>query len=126
MRRPLTGFALLLAIAATGVQQASTAGNTLPSSTAVYRSTTVTGATPVSMDYAITGNQITGLSTTLRGTGLLNVAVRAQFAGDASVLCTRLSLRVLDLLTNLGEGTYSCPGLLEPADRPAALRITVS
>lgn len=126
MRRPLKALALLLGAVGIAAQSASTASNSLPSSTAVYRATTVTGAAMVSLDYTISAGQITGLTATLRGTGLLDAAVTAQFSGDPAVLCTRVSLNLLDLLTGLREGTYTCSPLLESADRPAPLQITAS
>jgi hypothetical protein len=127
VRRPLLALALLVGGLAVAAQQASTAGNALPATTtAVYRATTVTGATLVSLNYTTTAGQVTAVTPRLRGVGLLTSTVTAQFGSGTTVTCTAGLLTVLDVVTGLGEGDFTCLGLLERADRPRELRITAS
>ena len=107
-------------------QQGTTASNSLASSTAVHRATTVTGATMLNIDYAVSAGLVTAVSPRLRGTSLLTRTVTARFGADSPVVCTAGPLTLLDSTTGLGEATYSCTGLLEPADRPRLLSITAS
>lgn len=125
MRRPLLALALLAAGVAAATQTASTASSSIPSSTAVYRSTAVTGATLTSLSYSVTADTITAVEPRLRGVDLLTKAVTAQFGADAAVPCTAGVLTVLDVATGLGEATYTCLGLNESASRPRPLQITV-
>lgn len=126
MRRPALLLALLLASLAATMQQGSTASNSLPSAnTAVHRSATVTGATHISTSYTVTAGQITAVSPRLRGILLLKV-VTARFGNGAPVVCTAGVFTILNIVTGLREATYTCVGLLEDADRPRPLQITVS
>lgn len=125
MRRPVLALALLGAAVVATAQQASTAGNALPAeSTAVYRATTVTGATAVSVDYTMTGGTITGVTPRLQKVGLLGITVTARFGGDAPRTCTAGLITLVDVLLNVGEADYTCTGFAERADRPRALTIT--
>lgn len=127
MRRPLLALVLLAGVVVLGAGSASTAGNALQTTNvAVHRVTTISGATPVSLGHTVTGGQITAVTPTVRDIGLLGQTATARFAGGTTVTCTRVSLQILDLLTDLGEATYTCTGLLAPAERPPALVITVS
>lgn len=125
MRRPALALALLLGALAATTQQGSTASNSVPTSTAVHRSTTATGAALISTSYAVTSGQITAVSPRLRGILLLKV-VTARFGDGVPVVCTAGAFTVLNLVTGLREATYTCVGFLEDADRPRPLRITVS
>lgn len=133
MRRPLLGLALVVGVLGLTAQQASTASNSLPAeTTAVYRSTTVTGATLLRMGYTVIGGQITAVVPKLRGTGLLSSvdlskAVTARFGSDEPVACVETASSLLNALTGLAEVTYDCPLLLlEDADRPRPLVVTAS
>lgn len=127
MPRPLLVLAGLAGALALAAQSASTASSSVPSSTAVYRATTVTGATAVSMQYTMTGDAITTVKARLQKVDLLlTTVVQARFGSDAAVLCTTDLITVVDVLTNLGEAEYTCTGFTEDADRPRALTITVS
>ena len=125
MRRPLLAVALLAGVIATALQQGSTAGNAVPPSTAVYRSTAVTGATLVSLDYTTTGGTVTALTVKLRGVELLAKTVTAHFGSDPAVSCIVGASLILDV-TQLTEATYTCAGFAEPADRPRPLQIAAS
>lgn len=126
MRRPALALALLLGVVGASTQLGSTSGNSLPAeTTAVYRSTTATGATLLSTSYTVTAGQITGVSARLRGLLALKT-VTARFGSGVPVVCTPGVFTVLDLVTGLREATYTCIGLLEDADRPRPLRITAS
>lgn len=126
MRRPALALALLLGVVGASTQLGSTASNDLPAeTTAVYRSTTATGATLLSTGYTVTAGQITGVSPRLRGLLALKT-VTAQFGSGLPVVCTPGVFTVLDVVTGLREATYTCIGLLEDADRPGPLRITAS
>ncbi|MCW2679571.1 MAG: hypothetical protein JWM62_972 [Frankiales bacterium] len=136
MRRPLLALALLAGCVAATVQTASTAGNQVEDSTAVNRSTTVTGGTLVSLSYDSSAGTITTVTPRLRGTGLLQTLtipkpVTARFGVPTapSVACTP---GVFTLLSGLGlsgtyEATYTCnvAALLQPSDRPQPLTIAV-
>lgn len=127
MRRPVLALALALAgggLAA--VESASTASNSVPSSTAVYRATTVTGATATSINYTITAETITTVTARLQKVDLLLATVTAGFGADAPVQCTAGVITILDTVTNLGEADYTCTGFTERADRPRPLTITAS
>lgn len=127
MRRPV--LALALALAAGGlvaVQSASTASNSVPTSTVVHRASTVTGATAVSIKYTITAETITTVTARLQRVDLLLATVTANFGSDAPVQCVAGTITILDTLTNLGEAGYTCTGLTERADRPRPLTITAS
>jgi len=127
VRRPLLALALLVGAVGATTQQASTAGNTMPTqTTAVHRATTVTGATAVSMDYTIVGASITTVTVRLQRIGLLTTTVTAAFGSDAPVTCVAGVITILDLLTGLGEADYTCTGFTERADRPRPLVITAS
>lgn len=126
MRRPLLATALLAACLAAATQTASTAGSAVPGSTAVYRETAVSGATLTSLSYAVTGSTITAVRPRLRGTNLLTKAVTARFGSGTPVPCTAGLLSVLNAVTGLGEATYTCLGLSEPAARPRKLQVTVA
>lgn len=126
MRRPVLAIALLAGAVAATAQTASTAGNSVPSSTAVYRETAVSGATLTSMSYTITAGKITAVEPRLQGISLLTKAVTASFGGGAAVPCTAGLLTVLNAVTGLGEATFTCLGLDESADRPRKLQITVA
>ena len=127
MRRPVLALALLLGVIGATTQHGSTSSSALPStSTAVYRSASVSGATVVSTGYTVTaGCVITAVTPRLRGILLLKV-VRARFGNGVPVVCTPGTLTVLNVVTGLREGTYTCLGFLENADRPRPLSITVS
>lgn len=127
MRQPLLALALLAGALAVTAQPGSTASNSLPAeTTAVYRATTVTGATLVSMDYTVTGGTITTVTARLQKVDLLGTAVTAAFGQDAPVTCTAGVITILDLVTNLGEADYTCTGFTERAARPRRLTITAS
>lgn len=134
MRRPLLALALLGAALVSAAQQASTSGNDLPTSaTAVYRGTTVDGATMLSTGYTVAADKIVSVQPKLRGIGLvagtgglLPKTVTARMGSDLPVPCTVTASALLNVLTRLAEATYDCPGLLERADRPRPLRLTVS
>jgi hypothetical protein len=127
VRRPLLALALVAAAVATAAQHGSTAGNAMPStSTAAYRSTTVSGATLVSMEYVMTGSTITGVTARLRGIDLLTKTVTARFGDDSAVVCAAGVLTVLDTITGLGEADYTCTGFTERADRPRGMTVTAS
>lgn len=127
MRRPVLALALLGTAVAVTAQQASTAGSALPSeTTVVYRATTVTGATAVSVDYTMTGGTITGVTPRLQKVGLLGTTVTARFGGDAPVTCAAGLITIINVLLNIGEADYTCTGFAERADRPRALTITAS
>lgn len=127
MRRPALPLALLALALGVSAQSALTASNAMPNATAVYRATTVSGATAVSMKYTMTGDAITTVRARLQKVDLLlTTVVQARFGSDAAVLCTTELITVVDVLTNLGEAEYTCPGFTEDADRPRALMITVS
>ena len=126
MRRPALALALLLGVVGASTQLGTTASNDLPTeTTAVYRSTTATGATLLSTSYTVTAGQITAVSPRLRGLLALKT-VTARFGSGVPVVCTPGVFTVLDLLTGLREQSYDCVGLLEDADRPRPLRITAS
>ena len=129
MRRPLLALALLAGAVGAATQSASTASTALPSSTGVLRSTSVTGASMVSVRYTTSAGTITGLTTTLRGDlmtlALLPKPVTAQFGDGVVVTCTAGVLTPLSTITGTYEGTYTCLGLAESADRPRPLRIEV-
>lgn len=121
--RRLTAVGLgLIVLAAVGT--ASTAGNTLPSSVAVYQSTTVTGATLVSMKYDGAAGAITTVYPRLRATDLALRTVTARFGAGPTVTCVA-GETLTDVVTNLGEGTFTCTGFTERADRPGPLTVTV-
>lgn len=126
MRRPLLALALVVGCVAATVQTASTASNSVPSSTAVYRETAVSGATLTSVSYTVTAGTITATRPRLRGINLLTKTVTARFGSSATVPCTAGLLTVLNAVTGLGEATYTCLGLSESADRPRKLQITVA
>ena len=126
MRRHALGLALLLGVVSLGTGSASTAGSSVATSTAVHRTTSVSGATMTSMRYEVTGDAITTVTPRLRGTSLLTKTVHARFGADAAVPCTAGLLTVLNSVTGLGEATYTCTGLLEDAARPRALQISVA
>ena len=133
MRRPLLALALLAGVVGATTQQASTASNSITESTAVYRGTTVTGATLLSMGYTVVGNDITAVAPKLRGDGLVKTltnltpkTVTARFGSDTPVLCVEGTSSLLDSMTGHGEVTYDCAGLVERSDRPAELHIGVS
>ncbi len=125
MRRPLVALSLLAVGVAATTQTASTASSSLPSSTAVYRATTVTGATSTSLSYSVTDGTITAVESRLRGIDLLTKTVTARFGSGPEVPCTAGLLEVLDAVTGLGEATYTCLGVSESASRPRSLQITV-
>jgi len=125
MRRPMLAAVLLLGSVAASGGVASTAGNVVPASTAVHRETAVSGATMTSIRYEVTGDTITTVTPRLRGIDLLSRTVQAAFGTSAAVPCTAGLLTVLDAVTGLGEATYTCTGLLEDANRPRKLQITV-
>lgn len=126
MRRPLLALALLAGAVGVGAGSASTASNTLQTTNvAVHRVTSISGATPVSLGHTVTDGMITAVTPKVRDVGLLSQTATARFAGGTTVTCTRLSLQILDLLTDLGEATYTCTGLLAPAERPPNLYISV-
>lgn len=126
MRRPLLALALLAGgLAATAVP-ASTASNSIPSSTAVYRETAVSGATLTAISYTVTAQRINAVKPRLQGISLLTKAVTASFGGGAAVPCTAGLLTVLNAVTGLGEATFTCLGLDESADRPRKLQIRVA
>lgn len=124
MRRPALALALLLGSLGAAAQSASTAGNTVPSSTAVYRATTVTGAVAVNMRYTVMSSSVTTVTARLQKTGLLTTTVTAAFGSDAPVTCVAGLITVLNTLTGLGEADFTCTGFLERADRPRKLTIT--
>ena len=134
MRRPLLAVALLLSGVIAGAQTASTAGNALTEdSTAVYRSVTVTGATELSLGFTHSAGRIVSVKPQLRGVGLLPGSggllpktVTARFGTDAAVTCIVTASTLLNVVTRLAEATYNCTGVLERADRPRPLVITVS
>ena len=126
MRRPLLGLALLSGCVVAALQPASTASNSVPSSTAVHRETAVSGGTLMAIRYVVAGDTITAVEPRLRGTSLLTKTVRARFGSGRRVTCTAGLITVLNAATGLGEATYTCTGLLESADRPRKLQITVS
>lgn len=134
MRRPLLALALVGTALAAVTQQGSTASNDVPSqTTAVYRSTTVHGATLLSMSYSVTDGSIHAVTPELRGVGLLPgvggllpKVVTAHFDAQAPAPCTVTASALLDALTRLAEATYTCGPFLEDADRPQPLTITVS
>lgn len=126
MRRPALALALLLGVVGASTQLGSTSSNDLPAeTTAVYRSTSATGATLLSTSYTVTAGQITGVSPRLQGLLALKT-VTARFGSGVPVVCTPGIFTVLDVVTGLREATYTCIGLLEDADRPQALQITAS
>lgn len=126
MRRPALALALLLGVVGASTQLGTTSSNDLPAeTTAVYRSTTATGATLLSTSYTVTAGQITAVSPRLRGLLALKT-VTARFGSGVPVVCTPGVFTVLDVLTGLREQSYDCVGLLEDADRPRPLRITAS
>lgn len=126
MRRQALALALLLGAVGASTQLGSTSSNDLPTeTTAVYRSTTATGATLLSARYTVTAGQITGVSPRLRGMLALKT-VTARFGSGVPVVCTPGVFTVLDVITGLREQTYTCVGLLEDADRPRPLQITAS
>lgn len=126
MRRPLLAIALLAGCLAAGTQTVSTASNVVPSSTAVHRQTSVSGASMSSLGYDVAGGTITAVRPRLRGVSLLTKTVNAGFGSGPAVPCTAGLLTVLNALTGLGEATYACLGLNEHADRPRPLQITVT
>jgi hypothetical protein len=133
VRRPLLAVAFSLGALAATAQGASTAGSTVPESTAVLRGTTVTGAALLSMSYTTSGNTIVAVKPRLRGTGLLAglggllpKTVTARMGSDLPVACVVTTSTLLNATTRLAEATYNCIGLLEPADKPRTLTITVS
>jgi hypothetical protein len=126
VRRPLLGLAVLSGCLVATLQPGSTASSSVPTTTAVHRQTAVSGATMTSIRYEVTGGAITTVTPRLRGIDLLTKTVQAAFGAGAAVPCTAGVLTVLDVLTGLGEATYTCTGLLEDADRPRRLQITVS
>lgn len=129
MRRPLLALALLAGAVGAATQSASTASSSIPGSTAVFRSTTVTGAYQVKADYTTSAGTITGLTTTLRGElltlSLLPKTVTARFGTGVTVTCTAGVITLLNSVTGLREGTYTCLGFSEPASRPRPLVIQV-
>lgn len=133
MRRQLLAVALLAGAAAATAQQASTAGNALPAeTTAVYRATSITGGTLVSLSYTHVGSTIAGVTPTIQGTGLLksltNPLPKTVVArlGSSTAPCTQTAGSVLGGLLGLERATYDCTGLTGRADRPPPLVITVS
>lgn len=133
MRRPLVALALLVGVTAASAQQASTAGNDLPASTVVYRSTTVTGATLLSTGFTTSGGRIVAVQPKLHGEGLvatlsggLPKTVTVRFGNDLPVVCTMTSSTLLNAVTGVGEAAYDCAGFRERSDRPRALTITAS
>lgn len=128
MRRPALALALSLAGGGLAVvQPAWTASNSVPSSTAVYRATTVTGASAVSINYTITAETITTVTARLQKVDLLlTTVVTAEFGGEAPLQCVAGVITILDLVTNLGQADYTCTGFTERADRPRPLTITAS
>ena len=126
MRRPALVLALLVGAIALTAQQATTASNSVPTTTAVNRAMTVNGATLLSSDYTIVSNQITGVTMRLRAVGLTTKTVSAAFGSGVSVACTPGVPNVLDLVTDLTEADYSCLGFTERADRPRPLVVSVS
>ena len=134
MRRPALALALLLGVVGASTQLGSTSGNDLPAeTTAVHRSTTVTGATLLSMGYTVTSGSVLSVQPTLKGTGLLPTltgllgkTVTARFGSSPAVTCTITASTLINAVTRLAEATYTCPGLLEDAARPRPLRITAS
>ena len=127
MRRPALALALLLGVVGATTQHGSTSSSALPSAgTAVHRSASVNGAMVASTGYTVTaGGLITAVRPTLRGMLLLKV-VRARFGDGLPVVCTPNTITVINVVTGLREGTYTCLGFLEDADRPRPLTITVS
>lgn len=126
MRRPLLALALLAGGLAAAAVPASTASNSVPSSTAVYRETAVSGATLTSISYTVTAQRITAVEPRLQGISLLTKTVTASFGGGVAVPCTAGLLTVLNAATGLGEATFTCLGLDESADRPRKLQITAA
>lgn len=127
MRRPLLALALLAGALGAATVSASTASNSVPESTAVYRATTVKGATALSFDYTVVGGTITTVTTRLQKVDLsLLTVVTADFGGDPWVQCTTSLISIVDTLTNLGQADYTCTGFAEDADRPRRLTINVS
>lgn len=126
MRRTTLALALVVGALAVTAQQASTASNAVPPSTATQRATTVNGATLVSLDYTVTGSQITGLTARLQAIGLTTKTLTARFGSDASVLCTAGLPTVIDLTLDLTQADYTCLGFSERANRPRPLVLDVS
>lgn len=126
MRRPVIALGLLVGAVAATTQVGSTASNAVPESTAVQRSTTVTGADAVSIQNVVTAGKITTVTARLRKTGLLTTTVSARFGSDPAVICAAGVITVLNAITGLGEASYTCTGFLEDASRPRPLRITAS
>lgn len=127
MRRPLLALALVAGGIAAGAQGALTGSNSVPDSTAVYRATTVTGATAVSLDYTITAGKITGFTARLQKTNLLSTTVvTAAFGNDDPVTCVGGLITIVDVSLNLGQADYTCTGFAERSDKPRALTITAS
>lgn len=124
--RPLLGLTVLVGCAVAAFQPASTASSIIPSSTAVHRETSVSGGTMTSLKYTVTAGTITAVEPRLRGTNLLTKTVTARFGTGATVTCSAGLLTVLNAVTGLGEATYTCTGVVEGADRPRRLQITVS
>lgn len=125
MRSRRVAGAGLLAALALSTTAASTASTSVPTSTATYRTVTVTGATARSLSYTTAAGLITGVSPRLRGSLSITTPVRARYGTGPTVTCTAGVLSVVNLLAGLREGTYDCLGFAEPADRPRALVITV-
>lgn len=126
MRRPVIAAALLAAAVAASTQAGSLASNGVPTSTAVHRSTSVSGATAVSIKNTVVAGKITVVTARLRKTGLLTTTVSARFGSDPAVVCVAGVITIINALTGLGEADYTCTGFLEDASRPRALRITAS
>lgn len=127
MRRPLLALALLAGSVLAAATSASTASNSVPESTAVYRSAKVNGATALKYDYTVVGGKIEAFDVRVQKVDLsLLTVVTAEFGGDPAVTCTAGTITIVDTLTNLGEGTYTCSVFAEPAGRPRRLTINVS
>lgn len=134
MRRPALALVMLLGVVGASTQLGSTSGNSLPAeTTAVQRSTTVSGGTLISMGYTVTGDSIVSVQPTLQGvgllptvTGLLGKSVTVRFGSSPAVTCSVTASTLINAVTRLAEATYSCGGLLEDADRPRPLQITAS
>lgn len=124
--RPLLGLVVLVGCGVAALQPASTASSSVPSTTAVYRDTAVSGAVMTRLKYTVAAGTITAVEPRLQAVGLLDKTVTARFGSGAAVPCTAGLLTVLNVLTGLGEATYTCLGLSEPAARPRTLRITAS
>ena len=126
MRQAAAAAVAVAAALALTTDAAGTSSSAVPTSVAAHRATTVTGASMTSLSYTVVGDSITAVRPRLRGIGLLTRTVRAQYGSGVPVICTAGALNVLDVVTGLGEARYTCVGLLEDADRPRPLRITVS